>query len=28
MFDPVGRIPVDIKNIRDLVLKIFEAYKK
>ena len=28
MFDPVGRIPTDIKNIRDLVQKIFDAYKK
>ncbi|PIQ78430.1 MAG: hypothetical protein COV79_05290 [Parcubacteria group bacterium CG11_big_fil_rev_8_21_14_0_20_41_14] len=27
MFDPVERIPTDIKNIRDLVQKIFEAYK-
>ncbi len=27
MFDPVGRIPTDIINIRNLVQKIFEAYK-
>jgi hypothetical protein len=27
MFDPVGRIPVDMKNLRDLIQKIFEAYK-
>jgi len=28
MFDPVRRINIDIKNIRDLVQKIFDAYKK
>lgn len=28
MFDPVSRIPIDIKNLRNLVLKIFEAYNK
>lgn len=27
MFDPVGCIPVDMKNLRDLIQKIFEAYK-
>ena len=27
MFDPVGRIPVDMKNLRDLIQKIFDAYK-
>lgn len=27
MFNPVGRIPIDIKNFRDLVQKIFESYK-
>ena len=28
IFNPVERIHIDIKNIRDLVQKIFEAYKK
>jgi hypothetical protein len=28
MFDPVGRIPIDVKNLRILIEKIFEAYKK
>ena len=27
VFNPVSRIPTDIKNIRDLIRKIFEAYK-
>ena len=27
MFNPVGRIPIDIENIRNLVSKIHEAYK-
>ncbi len=27
MFDPVGRIPTDIKTLRNLIEKIFDAYK-